>query len=128
MTRTLELAVLEGDFAVARLGPDEPVPEWASEGGLVSITHTADELSIVCDAARVPAGVVAERGWRCLGVAGPLDFSAVGILAELAGALAEAGISLFAISTYDTDYLLVRTEALAAAVEALARRGHSVAI
>lgn len=123
---SLSLTVLGGTFAVARLGATDPVPEWARQGELRSVTRTAGELSIVCEAARVPAGVEAERDWRCLAVAGPLDFSAVGILAALAGALAEAGVSIFALSTYDTDYLLVRAAALETAVEALRRRGHSV--
>ncbi len=122
----LSLAVLEGSFAVARLDPTQPVPEWAGGGELCSVTRTDAELSIVCEAARVPAGVAAELDWRCLAVAGPLDFAAVGVLAALTGALAEVGVSLFALSTYDTDYLLVRAAALETAVEALRRRGYSV--
>lgn len=123
---TLSLTVLEGMFAVARLDAADPAPQWASGGELNSVTRTGSELSIVCPADRVPAGVVAERDWCCLAVAGPLDFSAVGILAALTGALADAGVSLFALSTYDTDYLLVRRASLETAVEALRGQGHSV--
>lgn len=124
--RSLALALLDGRFAVARLEPGAPIPEWASAGALSSVTRTRDELSIVCAAASVPGEVKAERDWRCLAVAGPLDFSEVGILAELTAALAEAGISLFALSTYDTDYLLVRAADLEGALAALRARGHAV--
>lgn len=122
----LSLRVLPGSFALVRLDPALPVPAWASGGALSSVTRTADELSIVCEAERAPAGVAAHSDWRCLAVAGPLDLSAVGILAALTDALAEVGVSLFAISTFDTDYLLVRSAALETAVDALRRRGHSV--
>ena len=123
---TVSLAVLPETYAVARLAADAPEPEWARGGAFRSSTRTADELSIVCPASRVPAEVTAERDFRCLAVEGPLDFSAVGILASLTGALAEAGISLFALSTYDTDYLLVRAARLDAALAALAGAGHRV--
>lgn len=126
MSGPLSLSILASTFAVARLAPDAPLPEWASAGELCSITRTADELSIVCEASSVPADVRAERDWRGLVVAGPLDFSEVGILAALTGALATAGISLFALSTYDTDYLLVRAAHLDAAVDALRQAGHRV--
>ncbi len=125
--RPLSLVVLEGTFAVARLDAAQPAPDWASGGALSSVTRTGSELSIVCSSDRVPTEVIAERDWRCLRVEGPLDFSLVGILAALTGALAEAGVSLFALSTYDTDYLLVREAALERAIEALRSAGHSVA-
>ena len=125
--RDLRLTLLPGSFAVARLDPASPVPEWAAAGELTSITRTAAELSIVCAQEGVPATVKAERDWRCLAVAGPLDFSEVGILAELTGALADSGVSLFALSTFDTDYLLVRAGDLETAVAVLRERGHSVA-
>lgn len=127
-SKRLSLTLVPGLLAVARLGPRDPVPDWANGDGLVSITRTVDELSIVCEAERVPPGVLAERDWRCLAVAGPLDFSEIGILAALSEALAEARVSLFALSTYDTDYLLVRDATLAIAVEALRERGHEVVI
>jgi hypothetical protein len=81
----------------------------------------------VCPAARVPDDVRAERGWRALAVAGPLDFALTGVLAALAGPLADAGVSIFAIATYDTDYVLVRADRLADAVGALRAAGHRVA-
>jgi uncharacterized protein len=123
----LELRVLPGALAVARLRPGEPVPAWASAAGaLHAVVRTAGELSVVCDDAAVPAGVRAERGFRALAVAGPLDFALTGVLAALAVPLAEAGVPIFAVSTYDTDHLLVRAERLGEAIAALEAAGHRV--
>ncbi len=122
----LKLFVLPESCAVCRLAADSPVPPWADCGGFASITRTAEELSIVCDVARVPAGVRREGGWRCLKVEGPLDFAMVGVLASLVAPLADAGVSVFAISTFDTDYLFVREGDLVAATAALRRAGHQV--
>jgi hypothetical protein len=120
------LTLLPGMLTVCRLGAQDPIPEWVAGDGFLSITRTAAELSIVCDEELPPAGLTREDGWRALGVAGPLDFSLVGILAELSGILAAAGISLFAISTYDTDYLLVQADVLNRAIAALRAQGHRV--
>ena len=94
---------------------------------MVSLTRTADELSVVCPQSAVPAGVQAERDWRCLRVAGALPFSAVGILSSLVTPLAAAGISVFALSTFDTDYLLVKEKDLEKAAAALTQHGHTLA-
>ncbi|HWE37600.1 MAG TPA: ACT domain-containing protein [Isosphaeraceae bacterium] len=123
---TLELLVLDGPYAIARLGPEEPTPIWATGGGFVSVTRTGDELSIICEEGAVPEGVRCERGWRALRVAGTLDFSAVGILARLAGPLAVAGVAICVVSTFDTDYLLVRASDLDRAVAALRAAGSSI--
>ena len=122
----LTLTVLTAPLAVCRLAPGEPLPAWALLGEFFSVTRTTDELSIVCPQALVPAQVQAERGWRALKVAGPLDFALTGILASLAGALAKAGISIFAISTYDTDYVLVKAETLERACDLLRAQGHQI--
>jgi hypothetical protein len=122
----LTLILVDGTLAVCRLEPGTPTPPWATAGDLFSLTRTADELSVVCPQDSVPEGVVCERGWRCLRVAGTVPFSVVGVLASLAAPLAEAGISVFAVSTFDTDYLLVKAEALAKAVEVLRQRGHTI--
>jgi hypothetical protein len=92
----------------------------------LSITRTRDELSIVCESSRIPAGIDAEFGWRCIKVDGPLDFSLVGVLSSLAEPLARAGIPIFAISTFDTDYVLVKTANLEGAMAALESAGHAV--
>ena len=118
--------VLAGLFAVCRLKPDSPVPAWAT-GSFVNITMTADELSIMCPAERVPADVRAERGWRVLKVDGPFPFTTTGVMASFAQPLAVAGISLLAIATYDTDYLLVKSDNLAVAVAVLVAAGHTQA-
>jgi putative acetyltransferase len=126
LTRQLTLIVVDGTFAVCKLEPTAPMPPWATAGDLFSITRTADELSVVCRQDPVPEGIPCERGWRCLRVAGTIPFSVVGVLAWLTAPLAEAGISVFAISTFDTDYLLVKAEDLERTVDVLRRRGHTI--
>lgn len=120
------LLLLDGTFAVCQLKPAVSVPPWAVTDDFCSITRTADELSIVCRQEAVPEGIRCEPGWRCLRVAGTIPFPVVGVLASLTTPLAEAGISVFAISTFDTDYLLVKAEDLERAIDVLRRRGHSI--
>jgi len=122
----LELRVLAGELAVCRLPADAPAPAPPPAATLFSITRTREELSVVCTAADAPPGARVKAGWRALQVAGPLDFSLTGILAAIAAPLAQAGISLFAVSTYDTDYVLVGEADLEAAVAALRAAGHQV--
>ncbi len=128
MTTTVEgldLALLPGRFAVGRLAADQPLP--ADPGGvLFALSRSADELSVLAEEGRTPPGARVESGLRALRVAGPLDFSLTGILAALTAPLAEAGVPIFALSTYDTDYLLVPERALAQAVNALESAGHRV--
>ena len=114
----MTLARVPGRFAVARLGPDAPIPSWAT-GALTSITRTADELSIVCDDEAVPNGVYAMRDFAAVRVLGTIDFGVVGLLASLTRALADAAVSVFVCSTFDTDYLLVRTSDFLRAKRAL---------
>lgn len=123
----MQLTLLAGRFAVCRLAAEAAVPPWAWHGDLAAVTRTPEELSIVCEETTVPAEVQAERGWAALRVAGSLDFSLTGILARLTQPLAEAGVSVFALSTYDTDYLLVRAADLPQAVAAWKAAGHLVA-
>ncbi len=124
----VELDVLPDPVAVCQFDADDPLPPWLdlTDRHLVSVTRTATELSIVTQQDDVPLGVVAERGWRVLAVRGPLAFSLTGVLASLAQPLADAGIPIFVLSTYDTDLLLVRDEAVDEAVEVLAAAGHVV--
>jgi hypothetical protein len=125
-TRHLELSLLPERFAISRLAVDSPIPGWAMQGPFFSVTRTGDELSIVTELSRVPANVKSQSGWRVLKVHGPFVLSEIGVLAALATPLAEAKISLFAVSTFDTDYLLVASETLSAAVAALERAGHTI--
>ncbi len=126
---SLTLSVLSDRLAVCRLAPLNPgesLPVWTTVGHLFSITQTADELSVVCDEDAVPEGVTSELGWRCLKAHGPFGFSMVGVLASLTGPLATAGISIFALSTYDTDYLLVKDEDLGSTIDVLRQQGHTI--
>ena len=128
MKRTnLTLSLLPENYSICRLGPEADIPPWALAGDFYSITRTKGELSLVCSEEFVPGGVRCEKGWRCIAVSGPLDFSLTGILASLANSLAEAGISVFAISTFDTDYFLVKADNLKKAVLKLAEAGHRIA-
>ncbi|HEX5727265.1 MAG TPA: ACT domain-containing protein [Longimicrobiaceae bacterium] len=123
----LDLTILPETYAVCRLAPDLPVPAWAWTGEVACVARTRDELSVICAEPAVPAGVRCEPGWRCLRVEGPLAFGLTGILSSLVGPLAEARIPIFAFSTYDTDYVLVKAPTLPPAVEALEAAGHRVA-
>ena len=123
----MNLTVVPGMLAICRLDQDAPVPHWAQTSRFFSITRTAHELSVVCAQDAVPAGVRHRGGWRCLCVQGPLDFALTGILESLAAPLAGAGIPIFAISTYDTDVILVQDTDLERAREALECAGHQVA-
>lgn len=125
-TPRLKLIVIPGVYAICRLSADGALPAWATRGRLFSVTRTPVELSIVCEASIVPSGVSVEEGWRAIAVQGPLDFRLTGVLAALAALLAVARISIFAVSTYDTDYVLVREHDLMRAVLALRDAGHDV--
>ena len=125
-SRPLHLEILPWVLAVCRLDADASLPDWAPADTFLSIARTSDELSVVCLEEAVPPEVRCEKGWRCLRVEGPLEFSEVGILASLTAVLAAAGVSLFAISTFDTDYLLVKDEDLEQAVTALHETGHQI--
>jgi uncharacterized protein len=121
----MKLKIYAERYAICRLHPEAALPSWA-KGSFVSVTRTADELSVVCLEADVPSNVQAGRGWRVLQAEGPMDLGMVGVLASLTTPLAEAGINLFAISTYDTDYLLVQEEKLKGAQVTLEQAGHTV--
>lgn len=110
---------LFGAYAICRLDPAAPLPEshasddsgrgrGAAGGALFSATRTAAELSIVCPEEDAPPGGRCEPGWRAMSLEGPIPFETTGVLAALASALGAAGVSIFAVSTFDTDYLLVR--------------------
>lgn len=122
----LDLHLLAGRFAVVRLATHEACPSWALDGPFISVTRTRDELSIVCLEERVPPDLEPEGGWRCLQVAGPLDFAQTGVVAALTAPLADAGIPLLTIATFDTDYLLVKDTQLATAIAALKAAGHTL--
>jgi hypothetical protein len=125
MRHSLSLRLLPGAYAVCRLPADAASPSWP-DGDFVSITRTMEELAVVCREETVPEDIRREVGWRCLRVEGTLDFSLVGVLASLVGPLADAGVSVFVTSTFDTDYLMVRQADLERSTEALRAAGHRV--
>ena len=120
------LALLPDRLAVCRLPPADEVPSWAWTGPLASVTRTAEELSVVCAESAVPDDVQAERGWRAMRVAGPLDFDLTGVVSSLTAPLADAGVPVFVLSTFDTDWLLVRHANVDEAVHALVHAGHVI--
>ncbi|OUR95864.1 hypothetical protein A9Q84_15305 [Halobacteriovorax marinus] len=115
----MKLSILEGEYSVLKRSPTEEIPSWVFHSNFYSISKTDEELSIVCESKYLKEEQVVEGSWRILKVEGPLDFSLTGILSALAAPLAEAKISIFAISTFDTDYLMVKQEFLADAIEVL---------
>lgn len=118
----MRLNLLPSTYAVCRLAANAAVPEWPS-GEFVSVTRTANELSIVCEERFVPDDVKAERGWRCFALEGPIPFDTLGVAAAMTSALAAARISVFFVSTYDTDYVLVSEGSVDSSVAALREAG-----
>jgi hypothetical protein len=123
--RRFQLSLLSENFAIVGLSPRADIPAWAMEGSFFSITRTSDELSVMVEESRVPPAVPSQGGWRVIKVHGPFMLSEVGVLAALVGPLAAARVSVLTIATFDTDYLLVGSDSLPAAVSALERAGHS---
>ncbi|PAP80769.1 amino acid-binding protein [Rubrivirga sp. SAORIC476] len=122
----MTLDVLPGRLAVCRLAPDAPLAPWMGEGVVSSLSRTTAELSVVCAEASVPEGVRVEAGWRALALRGPIDFALTGVLVRILQPLAEADVGIFALSTYDTDLVLVKEVQLADAVAALRDAGLDV--
>jgi uncharacterized protein len=126
MLSMITIDVLPGSYAVSQCDASAAIPHWADGPGFVSIGRTTEELSIVCLADRVPDHVTTEGDWRCMMFRGPFAFDQTGILAAVAQPLAQARIGIFAVSTFNTDYLMVKAVNLAAAVDALRAVGHVV--
>jgi hypothetical protein len=122
----VRLTVARGRFAVCRLAPDDPIPSALLSVREVSITRTAEELSIVCPEDLAPAGARCEAGWVWLALEGPIPFTATGVMSSLLAPLAEGRVGIFAISTYDTDAILVKADQLDLALAALRQAGHQV--
>lgn len=124
--RSFELFLLPETYCICQLAADAAVPEWATQGQFFSVTRTSEELSVIAETAFVPEKLRTGVGWRVMKVHGPFDLSAVGVLASLVAPLAAAGVSVFTISTFDTDYLLVQCSQLRHAVAALRDALHMV--
>ena len=121
----LQLAILENDFTIHRFPLNQKVPNQVFESRFYSISKTEDELSIVCASTTRLNSEKSEKGWSCIRIVGILDFSLTGILAKISAILAEAEISIFAISTFDTDYILIKSKKLPSAKEALLAHGYT---
>ncbi len=127
MTHRLKFRwVGDGPYAIVRLTADAAVPEWASGGEFTSVTRTTEELSIVCPASNLPREIEAQHHWICLKLEGPFPFSQTGVLLSFIEPLSSNGIPIFAISTYDTDYVLIQEEWAGAALDALQHAGHEL--
>jgi len=124
----LKFTFVPGQFAISKLLPDAPIPSWALKGVFTSVTRTAEELSIVCAADNLPRDINSESHWICLKLEGPFAFTQTGILASFIDPLAENAIPIFAISTYDTDYVLIKEEHWAVAYAALQNAGHQLLV
>lgn len=122
----ITLAPLPSLYAVARLAPSAPFPGWADGDGFVSVTRTAEELSVVCLEARVPPGVQAERGWKAFRFVGPFAFEATGIVLSVIQPLSESGIGVFVVSTFDGDHLLLQERDTARGRALLEGAGHTL--
>jgi hypothetical protein len=115
-----------GSYAIVRLAPEAHVPEWAMRGDFSSVTRTADGLSIVCPTDNLPPDVRSPHRWICLKLEGPFPFSLTGVLLSFVEPLSKNGVPIFAISTFDTDYVLVQEGSSATAIELLSRAGHEM--
>jgi|SRR5579862_1683887 len=124
-THQLKFRQLPGTYAIVRLAPDAPVPDWATKGEFTSITRTADELSIVCPADNLQRDVDSQHRWICLKLEGPFPFSLTGVLLSFIDPLSKNDIPIFAISTYDTDYVLIQEDHVRA-LDVLREAGHEL--
>ena len=122
----LNFSVLPGRFAVSRLAAETPIPDWIHSGPFSCVSRTSDELSVVSLTASVPAEVQSEKDWICLKLLGPFPFQLTGILASFLAPLAEANIPIFAVSTFETDYILVKEDDKERALETLLEAGHEL--
>ncbi|MBE6024379.1 MAG: ACT domain-containing protein [Cellulosilyticum sp.] len=122
----LTLKLMEGHYGVCRLEPKSIIPTWCQQGEFFSVTKTMDELSIICLETYIPEDVQVEKEWCILKIVGPLDFSLVGILSKISQLMAECKISIFALSTYDTDYILIKQAKITEAIQALKTAGYHI--
>jgi hypothetical protein len=126
MAHKLRLRRIQKKFAICKLLPEDSFPPWATSGEIWSVTRTPTELSVVCVQSNLPPGFGAERDWRALQVIGPLPFEMVGVLSSVAAPLADAGVSIFVISTAEADLIFVREQSFETACQILVEAGHMV--
>jgi len=126
MPKSFVISVLKDDYNVCRLNAFEGIPDWVLDTPLASITRTAEEFSIVCPKSVVPDELKSGQEWKCLKIHGPLGFDEVGIISSLTKVLADANISVFVLSTFETDYILVKRMNIEKAIKALSDNGHEL--
>ena len=126
MSHQLKFRLLSCPYAIVRLAPNAQVPDWALKGDFTSVTRTLDELSIVCATENLPADVQSSHRWICLRLEGPFPFSQTGVLLSFIEPLSTNGIPIFAVSTYDTDYVLIQEEFTSASLNVLQEAGHEL--
>ena len=122
----LKFSFVPGVFAICKLPATSPFPDWALKGSFTSVTRTAEELSIVCPADNLPRDVNSESHWTCFKLQGPFAFTQTGILASFIGPLSANAIPIFAISTFDTDYVLIEEDYAGIALNKLQEAGHQI--
>ena len=123
----MDLSLLAGEFSICRLNPGCEIPDWSSGPGFYSISRTGSELSVICLSERVPEGIEKETRWRAIQVEGPLAFDQIGVLAGLLNPLADAQIPILTVSTYETDYVFVKSGVLSKTLRVLRKAGYQVA-
>jgi len=122
----MRFRTLRGPYTICKLDAAAAIPDWAATGAFSSITRTSDELSIVCEEANIPPDTRVERGFSCLRLEGPFDFQAVGVLKSFLDPLAQSGVPIFALSTYDTDWILIQDKHWENALSVLIDAGHEM--
>jgi hypothetical protein len=128
MQKTFAISVLKDTYAICRMSLFEPLPDWILKYSLSSITRTAEDYTVVCPIESIPGGdkAIFEGAWKCLKIHGPLDFNEVGVISSLTGVLSAANISVFVLSTYETDYILIKRMYLEKALQVLSDSGHQI--
>jgi uncharacterized protein len=124
--RSLKFSIVPGSFAVCRLGAGSPVPAWGLQGTFFSVAGTTDEVSVVCLATQVPKEIRHEADWACLKLLGPFPFAETGVLSSFIQPLSDRAIPIFAISTFDTDYVLVKESWVEEAIRVLQEAGYQL--
>jgi uncharacterized protein len=125
-SQPLQFRQLSGPYAIVRLAPDTPTPDWSIEGDCTSITRTAEELSIVCPFHQIPKDIAPGPRWICLKLEGPFPFSQTGVLVSFIAPLSNHGVPIFAISTYNTDYVFVQEDFSRVTLDILREAGHEL--
>ena len=124
--RQLQLSLLKDKYGICTLPNTAPIPDWALTQSLASITRTEKELTIVCRLEILPSQYQSDLNWRCFKIDGSFDLNQIGVISSISSPLADAGISIYVISTYDTDYFLIQEHNLKQTISTLSDIGHNI--